>query len=131
MKTPTRIEARLTHGYVGTCAHLDSWTTVCNARVTAPRLVKAPADEEASDGGSRAFIVALSPAQLAAARKVYSSLKSRLSFYHFLERSIEQNYTSAGCHHEHDCCGCASDYAEAYQTKAREFTVVVRRSYNY
>lgn len=138
MKTPTRIEARLTHSYVGSCAHLDKWGSICNARVTAPRLVKAPGDD-ASDGATRAFVVSLTAADLATARESYRRLRFQaphrhgvpLSFARWMNRSIEQNYTSAGCHHEYDCCGCASTYADAHRTKRGEFTVTVRTSYNY
>jgi hypothetical protein len=140
MKTPTHIETRLTHGYVGSCAHLDRWASVCNARVTAPQTIKTADGEEASEGNTSAFLLVLSPTSLAMAKKAYRQLRLKgprgrstipSTFTHWLRRAIETNYTSAGCHHEYDCCGCASSYADAYQTKRREFTVIIRRSYNY
>ena len=133
MKAAIRIESRLTTRYVLGYAHLDDWAQVCDARKTAPRVVAAPAEEEASDGGSSAHLVVLSPAGLVAARKTYRRVAGRngVSFTNWMNRAIANSFSGGGCGHEYDCCGCASYYAEAHRTKRREFSVVVRQSFNY
>jgi hypothetical protein len=133
MKTAIRIESRLSHSYVQGYAHLDSWEGVCDARTSKSYVVAEPSDEEASDGGSTALLVVLTPAELEAAKNTYRRVAGdrRLSFNRWMNRAIEESLSGGGCGHEYDCCGCASYYADAHRTKPREFSVVVRRSYNY
>lgn len=133
MKTAICIESRQTSRYVQGYAHLDAWAQVCNARTTAPRVVALPDEEEASDGGSTALLVVLTPTELSAARNAHRRLvgQNKLSFTKWMNRAIEETLSGGGCGHEYDCCGCASYYAEANRTKRREFSVIVRRSYNY
>lgn len=133
MKTAIRIESRQTSRYVQGYAHLDDWAQVCNARTTAPRVVALPDDEEASDGGSTALLVVLTPAQLSAAKNNHRRMagENKPSFTRWMNRAIEETLSGGGCGHEYDCCGCASYYADSHRTKDREFSVVVRRSYNY
>jgi hypothetical protein len=133
MKTAISIESRLTSRYVQGYAHLDNWEQVCNARTSKSYVVAAPSDEEASDGGSTARLVVLTPAELEAAKATYRRVVSngRPSFTKWMNRAIEESLSGGGCGHEYDCCGCASYYADAHRTKPREFSVIVRLSYNY
>jgi hypothetical protein len=133
MKAAISIESRQTSRYVQGYAHLDDWAQVCNARASKPYVVATPSGEEASDGGSTARLVVLTPAQLKAAKLSYrrEAGNGRLSFTKWMTRAIEASQSGGGCGHEYDCCGCASYYADAHRTKQREFSVVVRRSYNY
>lgn len=133
MKAAIRIEARLTTRYVQGYAHLDNWVRVCDARITAPRVVALPDDEEASDGGAVARLVVLTPADLTAARNAHrrSGGDKTQSFTKWMNRAIEESLSGGGCGHEYDCCGCASFYADAHRIKPRVFSVVMRTSYNY
>ncbi|WP_274643992.1 hypothetical protein [Pseudomonas serbica] len=133
MKTAISIESRLTSRYVQGYAHLDNWERVCDARKSKSYMVAAPSDEEASDGGSTALLVVLTPAELDAAKNTYRRVagNGRLSFTRWMNRAIEESLSGGGCGHEYDCCGCASYYADAHRTKPREFSVIVRLSYNY
>lgn len=133
MKAAISIESRVTTRYVQGYAHLDDWAKVCNARRSAPHVVALPDDEEASDGGSTAVLVVLSPADLATAKNNYRRVtaQNKPTFTRWMTRAIEESMSGGGCGHDYDCCGCASYYADAHRTKPREFSVVVTRSYNY
>lgn len=133
MKAAICIESRQTSRYVQGYAHLDDWAQVCNARTTATRVVAAPDEEEASDGGSTALLVVLTPAQLSEAKNNYRRMagENKQTFTRWMNRAIEASLSGGGCGHEYDCCGCASYYADSHRTKPREFSVIVRRSYNY
>jgi hypothetical protein len=140
MKTPIRIETRITRSYVGSCQHLDQWAPVCSARATGPYTVSTPDGEDPSEGLTRAFVVSLTATQMLEARKSYRRNRANgnrnqasipTTFAHWLRRAIEDHYSSYGCHHEYDCCGCASVYADARPTGRGEFSVKARVSYNY
>lgn len=47
-------------------------------------------------------------------------------------RAIEDEYSSHGCAHTYDCCGCASYSARCKHTgKGAEFILIIHTSYNY
>lgn len=85
---------------------------ICTAKVLAPSRI-----EEAKDfveGNTYCFRV-VAPA----------------GFNTDLSRAIQDTFTYGGCSHEHDCCGCASAYAEVRRVSAREYKVRMRTLYNY
>lgn len=132
MKRAIYLEARLTHTYVGTCADMDRWAPIGNARTTRQYLLDQGGDD-ACDGCTYGFVVSLTSAQLATARAVFRRLRQprRTSFGAWMTRAIEQKYSRHGCHHDHDCCGCASYHADVRRTKRGEFSVSVSTSYNF
>lgn len=46
-------------------------------------------------------------------------------------RALSRSMNSEGCHHEYDCCGCASTYASVHKVKPGIFSVKAHTSYNY
>lgn len=48
-----------------------------------------------------------------------------------IRNALRNEFTSHGCHHEYDCCGCRSYYASFKQLTHRKWSVVVTSSRNY
>lgn len=49
-------------------------------------------------------------------------------------KALEDSYTFGGCDHQHDCCGCASGYADVIpwpQGEEGEYMVSISVSHNY
>lgn len=133
MKSFIHLESRQTSRYVLGYAHLDSWVPVCDALRSVPRVVESPDYQEASDGGTTALLVVITPSELAKAKNRYRRLsdQKKPTFTRWMNRAIEASLSGGGCGHEFDCCGCPSWYADSHRTKPREFSVRVHRSFNY
>ena len=108
------LERRLTHRYVGTYAHLDAWVDISTApaKLTPPKMV-APGNGY-DEGGTY-----LRWATLPRVNRVQAV------------RALEDALSRHGCHHEHDCCGCASYSTRALHRHGRRVVLETRVSYNY
>lgn len=107
------LERRTSHRYVGTYQHLDSWVDVGKAKVLAPRKVE---DGNGYDEVGTYLLRAIIPAGQDAEQS---------------RRALQDHFTSEGCSHDYDCCGCLSTRAHARQVASRAFSIRVRYSRNY
>jgi hypothetical protein len=110
-------EIRKTHKYVGTSQHMDDWESV-PGRFKALRGRGYPPDDDTdySDGGKFAFTVV--------APREHDPKK--------VMQALRDSFTSQGCAHQYDCCGCESRRASVKRIrKSREYRVVQSISYNY
>lgn len=48
-----------------------------------------------------------------------------------LSRAIRDTFSTGGCSHEHDCCGCATTRATVRRVGSREYKVQTRTTFNY
>jgi hypothetical protein len=117
MARKVSIEIRKTHKYVGSYQHLDDWEAL-------PERVKQlggkgyPPDDDTdySDGGKFVFRV-VAPRSLDP-KKVMQALRD--------------TYTSQGCAHQRDCCGCESRRASVTRIRrSNEYRVTQSISFNY
>lgn len=109
------LDVRKTHGYVGTCKHLDQHEYLGMAKMLGGRKVMPPDDADISVGPSwmNAVIV-----PRGVDRKLWA-------------QAIHDTFASHGCHHDYDCCGCASVTVDVrFITKRRAF-VHRTTTYNY
>jgi hypothetical protein len=111
---------RLTHRYVGTCAHLDQWgEAMVSLKATPAKLTARPGpDADMSEGASFTRHIRL-PAGLSPKQKKR------------LIRGLEDSMSRWNCHHEWDCCGCASWTTRVTVLNARDLLVRTSYSYNY
>lgn len=107
------LSTRLTHRYVGTHSHLDSWEYLGTLRVTPPRVVEAGNDYDAGDTVVR-----------------YARIR-RSDDFRLLKRAIESTLSRHGCSHEYDCCGCASYTTQVTRIRPRLLLIRTRTGYNY
>lgn len=114
------VQRRMTHTYVGTFAHLDEWAHLGMLLVTPGRQVDEPEKrwEDPAHGGSYMRWARL-PAGLSKAQR------------NEWVRSLEASLSRWGCHHEWDCCGCASYSTRVAHRKGRDITLMTVVSYNY
>lgn len=104
---------RLTHRYVGTYSHLDRHSHVARIKMTPGRVTQ---EGNGLDEGNTIVYHVRAPANVPL-RKVM--------------RAIEDTLSHQGCHHEYDCCGCASHYTRVKHLGNRRLLVRTRVSYNY
>ena len=107
------LERRITHRYVGTYQHLDEWRYVGKAKVLAPRVIDEGNDYD--DVGTY-----LMHAHIPAGQDPKQT-----------QRALADYFTSEGCAHEYDCCGCVSTRARVKRLTPRTFSILVRKSRNY
>ena len=115
------IEKRVTHKYVGKWRHLDQWRDAISApaRALPRRLVAVPGgDADHSEGPTHVHRFRL-PAGLTRRQRDDAA------------RGLRDMYTSHGCSHEYDCCGCSSHYARVIHRAGRDVVLAVGTSYNY
>lgn len=129
------LSQRRTHKYVGTYAYLDKWRDVVEVKLVRGRKISALTDLaqrmgvrhgrnmdqvwnrlDASDGPAYVHKVV--------APRGWTDHKA-------LIRALEDTYSRHGCHHEYDCCGCASYSAEARHIRGREYSLRIDVGYNY
>jgi hypothetical protein len=113
MAHPLHIQERLTHRYVDSYRHLDETRHIGVVKQLNPTRSVAPTGYD--DGGEWYFRV-VAPTHL-----------KHLD----LTRPIRSSLSHYGCHHEYDCCGCASYHASVKRVSKREYCVRVHVSYNY
>jgi hypothetical protein len=103
---------RETHAYVAAYSHLDEWQSIGGYHHVYTETL-----EETEDGShTYAHYVAVEldrdfqPNPLDFADEAYSAYAGRVGY--LTRRALMDAFTASGCTHEHDCCGCASYYAE-------------------
>jgi hypothetical protein len=106
-------ETRLTHGYISGYSHLDAWGERFEFKALASKQVREP---DGYDNGGQHRL-----------RVIGSKTKSQTKQV----QALRDHYEYSGCHHEHDCCGCASTYASVTPVKRGIFSVLLTVSYNY
>lgn len=116
MAETIHLETRLTRRYVGTHKHLDAWRDVGTAKVLPQRLVRQPRDEEAYYDEGTYLVRARIPA----------GQDPKLS-----AQALADHFTTWGCSHEYDCCGCRSTTARVKRLSRRDFAVFFDASRNY
>jgi hypothetical protein len=112
------LEQRVTHRYVGTYSHLDEWQDVCSAPVilTPGKLVKPGNDY---DEGNTYLRWATLPRLPRRADRTHAA------------GALEDMLSSWGCHHEYDCCGCASVSTRVLRRKGRRVLLRTTVTRNY
>ena len=88
------LRVRETHDYVGTFAHLDRWSDVGGYVMLSGRPLPTGDDADGS------LLPGLAVTLLVEAEGDVDDAT--------LERAIVDSFTSRGCAHEWDCCGCTS-----------------------
>ena len=111
------VELRKTHKYVGTWKHLDDHEYLGVAKVLRGRELVQPLAyyEEPSHGPVRLFSVIV---PRGVDRKKW-------------EHALTDTFSSWGCSHEYDCCGCASYSARVRFVSKRRAVVHQSTTYNY
>jgi hypothetical protein len=115
------LEKRLTHTYVGTYSHLDKWSWIADYDELCHRQLP-PTETEEFDCCEplRYEIYAL-------LTNVDSDVTDK-----DIEDALRDTYTSHGCHHDYDCCGCRSWWAdEVTKVDTKLWRVIVGSSRNY
>lgn len=113
----TTLELRKTRRYVGTYQHEDEWETVCPVKRLATKTFP-PRRDDYDVGPTYVF------------RLVLPFRPTRAQNRQVLQ-AIHDSFSRFGCHHEYDCCGCASFSANGERVGTREYRVVMHTSYNY
>lgn len=113
MATIINLEVRKTRRYVDTCSHLDDWEPVGRAKVMPQRLVR---EGNGLDDQGTYLLHAWIPA----------GQDPELS-----RRALADHFTSEGCTHEYDCCGCWSMSASVKRVTRRAFAVRIEYRRNY
>lgn len=95
------LQIRLTHKYVGTYQHEDEWETLGEYEVLSSQKWK-PIDDEEFDPTDTI-------------KNFYEVVVRTYGSEHKAEKitqALRDQFTQVGCHHDYDCCGCRSFYAE-------------------
>lgn len=120
---------RLTNKYVGTYRHLDKWDydnpirlkvlggMFLSAYDLAAREGQPDRNIDPSEGGESYHRVVL--------------MNPRGISDEDVEQAIYSEFSSHGCAHEHDCCGCMSTGVDLVKKGRREWLMKLRYSYNY
>lgn len=87
------LELRKTHRYVGSYRHLDTWEPVGVVRCLSTHVL----DLDESD-----------PCEPMQHTHIVCVEVERGNRQDDVINALRDHYTVAGCHHEHDCCGCRS-----------------------
>lgn len=105
---------RLTNRYVDSYRHLDRSKFLGTVKLTPPRKVREPREQDAYYDEGTYLLHARAPA---GSPDLTGALRSTL--------------THSGCHHEYDCCGCRSVRANVRKVSARDYVVTYDVSFNY
>lgn len=112
------LEQRLTFKYVGTYQHEDEWNVIGEAEAHLLPIVHLdetdPCDPTTRSGFA---LVRLADGQTADVETMRDAIRA--------------TFTSSGCHHEHDCCGCRSHHARVKHVKGRIFRLTITSARNY
>lgn len=115
------LEARTTHRYRDGWSYLDNFDYVGTALVTPFRDVTPEPSEGICPDPSEG------PVHVARAR-IPAGQDRELSI-----KAIRDHYRGSSCRCEHDCCGCASHWANVRPVhgRPREFSIRISTTYNY
>lgn len=103
------LEVRITHKYVGTWRHLDEWRSI-GSMVELSRY-ELNAEDDFTEPATTAILVKVEYGKGVTYKQVFQALDS--------------HYSSAGCDHEHDCCGCRSYDCDEWHRLDKQFCIVV------
>lgn len=103
--------------YVGTFSHLNERQYLGDVHMTKPLAVRSPDENDISDEGSWRATCRLPAGLTKRQRKLWA-------------RTIAAKFSSTGCHHEWDCCGCRVASARVHVV-GRRVTVTVSEGRNY
>jgi hypothetical protein len=111
------LEIRQTRTYVGSYRHLDQWKRVGACQVI-QRSARVLDEEDPCEPTEILNIVCVEAEPGVRSAEV--------------EQALRDTFSSAGCAHEWDCCGCWSSYAKQVSRLDRDrYQVVVSASRNY
>lgn len=118
------LSIRLTKKYVGTYSHLDDWESIGSFKVLASNTVDHNTEDDCEEPDvcepqtTTAFVEVQAPGET----------EERI------RQALRETNTKAGCHHEHDCCGCRSYYVSdegIEHLKGAIWRVTITSSRNY
>lgn len=89
------LSIRKTNKYVGTYRHMDEWEDIGTIEPLGQRLVSVD-DED--------------PCEYTVTEKVVRIRCDEVQPTERIEQALRDTYTSRGCAHEYDCCGCWSTH---------------------
>ena len=106
---------RTTHKYVGTYKHLDKYGTPVLIKMLGGRKVERYEDYYVGPIYYNRIVL---PAGTTATFKQ-------------VRNALYGEFSKHGCHHEYDCCGCASTSVTVTRVSKREYLMERSISYNY
>lgn len=117
------LEIRKTHKYVGTYRHMDEWETIGTIEDMGQRVLSVDDDD---------------PCEYTVRERIVRIRCDEVQPDERIERALRDTYTSHGCAHEYDCCGCWShhvtdvvDQFPAHKGTTRVYAVTIASSRNY
>lgn len=113
----TTLARKLTHKYVGTFDHLDDWEDIGQAAILSRSVMETDA-EDICEPWVETMLIRV-------------DLDTPETPVVDIRAALHSSFTNAGCHHEHDCCGCRSFRAEAQHLKDADWMVTITSSRNY
>lgn len=121
MQAFNALERRVTHKYVGTYRHEDEWEVLGRVYLLATGKSEYPEDDDDNleDAYSQKLFVRV---------ELYDGVDASESD---IKRALQDVYTSSGCHHDYDCCGCRSYYANASHLRDDMWMVDIYSSRNF
>lgn len=119
MQVFTALVRRVTHKYVGTYRHEDEWEDLGRVYRVATGEPEYPEGDNLEDAYSQKLFV-----RVELCDGVDASERD-------IKRALQDVYTSSGCHHDYDCCGCRSYYADASHLRDDMWMVDIYSSRNF
>jgi hypothetical protein len=113
MAVRTYVSARLTHKWADHCSNRDEWTDSIPVKLLQGVLLS---EGKSYDEGSTVRYRVIGP----------KNVDQKM-----LKKAIRDTFSTGGCSHEYDCCGCPSTYATVKKARKGIFTAIVKTSYNY
>lgn len=109
------ISKRVTHKYRDGWAHEDRWQYLGHLLVTPAKVTEE--GNRYDEGDTYVRFARISNIS----RKAFKELK----------RGIQDTMGGSRCHHEYDCCGCASYHVQVERVRPRLVLIRTRVRYNY
>lgn len=112
-----QLAKRLTHKYVGSWKHEDEWLDIGDAQVIAQSVIEITDEEDMCEPTKQVLFLDVATHDPQRPSDVASAL--------------HDVFTSHGCSHDYDCCGCRSYHGRAEHLAGATYRVVVTSSRNY
>lgn len=116
MTTTHTLSLRKTHKYVGTYRDLDKWEDIGTVTELASATIHVDEEDPCETTVTRIFVCAECPEPRTDAE---------------IENALHDVYSSHGCAHEYDCCGCWSTSVVEVKKHGAIHEVVTSSSRNY
>lgn len=117
------LSIRKTHKYVGTYRYLDEWEDIGIIELMGQRVLSVDYED---------------PCEYTVTEKIVRVTCDGVQPKEKIEQALRDTYTSHGCAHEYDCCGCWSTHVTGVKEQfpsasglARIYTVTTSSSRNY